>query len=169
MPAPRDHAARRNALESILRHIPGFHGYLEKQYRRESDELVRRWMADRLQRSKQAIDGAARSLADAGQVDVLPQLDRLRASIDKLIGRIGGAMRGYSGVFDLVRVREDLLDRVYDHDVIMMDDVDALGQAVEKLPAEAPALAAMLPEVRGRIEALEAQWDAREDLLKGLE
>ena len=169
MPEPSEHAKHRNLIESVLRYIPGFRGYLEKEYRRESDELQRRWLADRLQRSKRAIDQLTRPLADAGQIDALPQIDRLRGRLDKLIFRIQGAMQGYSGFFDLVRVREDLLDRVYEHDVALMHDVDALARAVEELPGRPEQIAAGVPDLFGRIDKLESQWDLREDMLKGLE
>ena len=135
MSEPKEHAEQRNLIETILRHVPGFRGYLEKEYRRDSDELARQWLADRLERSKRAIDDLTRPLADAGQIDALPQVDRLRGRLDKLIARIRGAMQGYSGFFDLVRVQEDLLDRIYQHDVQLMRQVDALGNAVEQLPA----------------------------------
>ena len=131
MPEPKEHMEDRNWIESILRYIPGFRGYLEKENRRESDDLQRDWLADRLQRSKRALDDLGRMLADAAQIDVLPQVDRLRGRIDKLIGRIRGAMQGYSGFFDLVRVREDLLDRVYEHDVALMKQVDLLAADIE--------------------------------------
>jgi hypothetical protein len=169
MPEPSEHAEHRNLIESVLRYIPGFRGYLEKEYRRESDELQRTWLADRLQRSKRAIDQLARPLADAGQIDALPQIDRLRGRLDKLIFRIRAAMQGYSGFFDLVRVREDLLDRVYEHDVALMHDVDALAGAVEELPGRPDQIAATVPDLFDRIDGLERQWDVREDMLKGLE
>lgn len=169
MPEPKEHAEHRNWLETILRYIPGFRGYLEKEYRRDSDGLQREWLADRLQRSKRAIDDFTRPLADAGRIDALPQVDRLRGRLDKLIARIRGAMQGYSGFFDLVRVREDLLDRVYEHDVALMHDVDALARAVEELPGQPDQIAATVPDLFGRIDKLESQWDLREDMLKGLE
>ena len=167
MPEPKEHAERRNWIETILRYIPGFRGYLEKEYRRESDELQREWLADRLQRSKRAIDELTRPLADAGQIDALPQVDRMRGRLDKLIARIRGAMQGYSGFFDLVRVREDLLDRVYEHDVGLMEQVDALGQAIEQLPEQQGVIS--VTDLLERIDALEQKWDMREDMLKGLE
>jgi hypothetical protein len=169
MPEPKDHAKHRNWVETILRFIPGFHGYLEKEYRRESDELERQWLADRLQRSKRAIDDLARPLADAGQIDALPQIDRVRSRLDKLIARVRGAMQGYSGFFDLVRVREDLLDRVYEHDVGLMERVDALGRRIEELPDHPEQVAKALPELFDQLDALEQKWDVREDMLKGLE
>jgi len=167
MPEPRDHTEDRNWIETILRYIPGFRGYLEKEYRRESDDLQRDWLADRLQRSKREIDNLSRPLADAGQIDLLPQVDRLRGRLDKLIGRIRGAMQGYSGFFDLVRVREELLDRVYEHDAALVQKVDALSAAVEELPDQ--ELATALPDLLRQCDELEERWDEREDMLKGLE
>jgi hypothetical protein len=169
MPEPKEHAEHRNLIESILRYIPGFRGYLEKEYRRESDELQRQWLADRLQRSKRAVDELTRPLADAGQIDLLPQVDRMRSRLDKLIWRIRSAMQGYSGFFDLVRIREDVLDRVYEHDVGLMQQVDTLSRAIEALPDEQDRLAARLPELLDQIDTLEHRWDVREDILKGLE
>ena len=169
MPEPRDHTEQRNLVETILRQIPGFRGYLETEYRRESDDLQRDGLADRLQRSKRAIDELSRPLADAGQIDLLPQVDRLRGRLDKLIGRIRGAVQGYSGFFDLVRVDEELLDRVYEHDVALMGQVDVLARAVEELPQKQEKLAALLPDLLRQTDELERLWDVREDMLKGLE
>jgi hypothetical protein len=165
---PRRHTQDRNWLEDLLRKIPGFRGYLEKEYRRESDELQRQWLADRLQRAKQASDRTARSLADAGKLDVLPQLDRLRARLDKLIARIRGAMQGYSGVFDLVRINEAVLEQVYSYDATLVDQLEALSKLVEQLPAEPDKLTSSLPEVHQKVDAIEAAWDQRENLLRGL-
>ena len=169
MPEPKDHAKHCNVIESILRYIPGFRGYLEKEYRRDSDELGREWLADRLQRSKRAIDQLTRPLADAGKIDLLPQVDRLRGRMDKLIARIRGAMQGYSGFFDLVRVREDLLDRIYEHDLGLIEEVDSLGRAIEELPERQHRIAETVADLSEKIDALERQWDVREDMLKGLE
>ena len=86
MPEPRDHSEKRNWIETILRNIPGFRGYLEKEYRRESDDLQRDWLADRLERSKRAIDDVTRALADAarpsGPEAVLAHVDAARELLD---------------------------------------------------------------------------------------
>lgn len=166
---PSQHAENRNRLETILRTLPGFRGYLEKEYRRESDQLQRQWLADQLERSKRAIDRAARSLVDAGRIDVLPRVDRLRGRLDKLIARIRGAMQGYSGFFDLVQVDEELLDRVYDFDVNAMEQVESLAKCVEKLPGDADQVVAALPALEQQADTVENTWDRREDILSGLD
>ncbi|HEV3007070.1 MAG TPA: hypothetical protein VGX78_21545, partial [Pirellulales bacterium] len=155
--------------EDFLRRIPGFKGYLEKQYRRDSDALQRQWLADQLVHAKQALDDVTRALVDAGQVDVLPQFDRVRGRLDKLIGRIRAAVRGYSGWFDMVNVDEAILDRVYKHDLTLSEQIEGLVDLVEpwrKKPAEAVAALAGLLE---RIDALDQEWDDRDVILKGLE
>src|SRR5438270_859435 len=148
MPDPKDHTTQRGSIESLLRTIPGFKGYLEREDRRDSDKLQRDWLADRLQRSKRSIDevivrlmdGGQLDLTDAGRLDVLAVCDRLRIRLDKLISRIRGAMRGYSGFFDLVKVDETMLDRIYEQDVKIMDQVEQMAESVERLPADPAAL-----------------------------
>ncbi len=167
MPEPKDHTRDRNFIEDFLRRIPGFRGYLEKEYRRESDDLQRDWLADRLQRAKRAIDAVSRSLADAGQIDVLPNLDRMRGRLDKLIGRIRGAVQGYSGFFDLVRVDESLLERVYEHDLAMMEHVEALATKIEQLPPDGQEVARQIPEILSLLDDAERRWDGRQDMLQG--
>lgn len=169
MPEPRDHAEHRGRIESVLRHIPGFRGYLEKEYRRDSDELQREWLANRLQRAKKALDAVARPLADAGDIDLLPQIDRLRSRLDKLIWQFRSAMQGYSGFFDLVQVDEAVLDRVYQHDVDLIDEVQTLAEAIEALPKRPGGPADALPELLNQIDDLESQWHVRTDMLKGLD
>lgn len=171
MPEPKDHTRDRNFVEDILRRVPGFRGYLEKEYRRASDDLQRDALADRLGRAKRAIDEASRRLVDAGQIDTLPAMDRMRGKLDALIGRIRGAVQGYSGFFDLVRVDEPLLERVYEHDVALMDQAEALALRIEQLP-ERPDTGDNLgragADVMSQIDAMQQRWDQREDMLKGL-
>ena len=115
MPDPKEHAENRGAVETILRFVPGFRGYLEKEYRRESDRLARAWLAEKLQRAKSGLDNFSRTQVDAGRIDALPQCNRVRGRLDRLIARLSGGVPGYSGFFDFVQVDEDVLDDVYDH------------------------------------------------------
>jgi hypothetical protein len=169
MPEPREHAQHRGWIESVLRRIPGFKGYLEKEYRRDSDAVQRTWLADRLQRAKPALDAYGRTLLDAKKLNLLPELDRFKSRLDKTVSRIRGAMQGYSGFFDLVQVNETLLDRVYQHDVGTMDGVDTLAGSIEKLAnasADSPPPFAQLNE---QLAAVDQAVDHRIDMLKGLE
>ena len=88
MTAPFDDHNKPGMLEGMLRKIPGFAGYLDKDERRQSDEQARRWVADRLDRAKRSLDAFTRGLLELGQIDVLPKFDRLRGRIDYLIAQL---------------------------------------------------------------------------------
>jgi hypothetical protein len=197
MPEPQQYVEQRTALETLVGRLPGFHGYLEKEYRRDSDSLARTWLADQLQWSKRAIDALSLRLADAGKLPLLPQCDRLRAQVDELIARIRGAWEGYTGVFDLVKVDQALLDRVYNHDVGLMHAVEEFATSLNRVAEIRPSLdgrtkpqaeaspvvgdeatqpddqlpsnpTAAIPPLAAKLDAIRQGCDSRADLLKGL-
>jgi len=168
MPDPKEHAEQRGVIETILRYIPGFRGYLEKEYRRESDKLQRAWLADQLQRAKGGLDAHMKQLVQAGQIDLLPQLDQLRGRIDRTIARLRGGVAGYSGWFDLVRVDEQLLDEVYSHDAAMLAQVEALADGIEQIATATGTPQEQLADLLAKLQAVDAQIDGRDDILRGL-
>lgn|SRR5690606_10395758 len=165
---PSRHAENRNWLESLGQKIPGFRGYLEKEYRREADALVRRAMADRLMRAKPSLDSYMRNLMDQGVLDGLTLVERVRTRIDGLINAMRGDVRGYSGLFDYVKVREDLLEQVYEHDMTLVDDVNALGELVDSLAGATTPPGEAVPALMSQIQEIERLYAKRSDLLKGL-
>jgi len=168
MPAPMDHAKSRGWIETIGRHIPGFKGYLEKEYRRDADALLRSALADDLQKSKPAIDEYAKAMVLAAKLDALAPIDSLRAKMDKLIARIRGAMQGYSGMFDLVKVDVALLDQVYQHDLTLTEQCEQFHTTAAKLKNLPPDGDLILGDLRERCDKLDAAIDHRTELLKGL-
>ncbi|HZZ74100.1 MAG TPA: hypothetical protein VFE24_17740 [Pirellulales bacterium] len=169
MPAPLDHAQHRGWIESILRHIPGFKGYLEKEYRRDSDALLRSTLADDLQKCKPALDEYAKALVAAGKLEALTAIDSRRAKLDRLIARIRGAMQGYSGMFDLVQIKADLLQRVYENDLKITELCEQAAATAAKLKANPPDAETILAELGTQCETIDQAWDQRAEMLKGLE
>jgi hypothetical protein len=165
---PQEHADGRGVVETILRYIPGFRGYLEKGYRRESDQLQRNWLADQLRKSKQGIDDYAGNLARQGQIDQLSECDRLRNRLDGVITKLIAAVQGYSGFFDFVQVNEELLDDVYDHDAAMMKDVETLAEAIRNLATSTQPPAAAVADLLAQLNSIVQQVDGRDALLQGL-
>lgn len=168
MPEPREHMRHRNWIETILRYIPGFRGYLEKEYRRESDRLVRMWIVDRLRQCKRVADRLARELWEARRLELLPQLDRIRGRLDTFMGRVDGAVAGYSGFFDYVRVNEAVLDRVYEHDVGLMEAVEQVAQTIESWEP-ATLGSSQIDVLLDQLERLDRRWDGRTHILEGID
>ncbi|HTN76324.1 MAG TPA: hypothetical protein VL096_13795 [Pirellulaceae bacterium] len=168
MSNPSRHADDRNWLESLGRSIPGFKGYLEKEYRRDSDFLARKQLADRLQRAKPSLDTYMRNLVDSAQLDGLTQCERVRTRVDGLINTIRSAERGYSGIFDYVKVKQDLLDQVYQGDMALLSDVNAAADAIEALATTSDSPTIAIPPVLKQIDEVDRLFQKRGDLLKGL-
>jgi hypothetical protein len=165
---PSRHADSRNLVESILRYIPGFKGYLEKEYRRDSDYLARTHLGDQLRKCKSQLDHYQRALVESAALDELPKCERLRTRVDTLESRIRGAVRGYSGFFDFVRVNEAVLDDVYDHDMALLTDVATLLEATGQLSTTDTANVTV-DDLLQQVEDLHSKFDGRTALLEGLD
>ncbi|MBS7248655.1 MAG: hypothetical protein QXN15_08615 [Candidatus Jordarchaeales archaeon] len=61
------------------------------------------------------------------------QMDRLMALLDRVSERINHADYGYSGFFDAVKVREKELDRLYEFDMGILEDVEAFRRGILEL------------------------------------
>ena len=150
---------RRNLLERLGARIPGFGGYLEREMRREVDKMQRDWLAERLDRARESLQRRVRDWSRAGN---LANLD-IASSVDKRLDRVANRVRhadyGISGFFDVVKIYEPELERLYAFDLALGDEVEALLQRVDDLPATAAE-----PELRGVLEAVETfdrQFDQR--------
>ncbi|HVA51750.1 MAG TPA: hypothetical protein VNH11_35745 [Pirellulales bacterium] len=158
----------------LLRRLPGFRGYFEREERRDSDALLREHLAAELDRAKRPVEAVARSLAEAGQIGPLPRIDQLRGKLDRVIGRIRGAVRGYSGLFDARQVDAALLEHVYQHDLTLVDQVAAFRTLVDGWAGQSPAVGqpaavdAKLAEAEQALDRLDRACDERGDLLKRL-
>src|SRR5512139_4064669 len=83
--------------ERILAAIPGFHGYKEKELRRESDKLIRNHLYLKLLKIKKDLKSIFQKLSDRRYFDVLTDMDRLVAKTDRLSYKVDHASYGYTG------------------------------------------------------------------------
>lgn len=167
MADPARHAEERPALERLLRKIPGFKGYLEREDRRESDQLARALVVEQLRRCKTGLDRYLQAQVDAGRLEALPAGERLRSRLDRVQSRVQGALRGYSGFLDYVRVDAGLLEQVYLHDLALVDRAEELAQAFASLEAPGDPTA-RLAAVDQQLTNLDGELDARTRLLEGM-
>jgi hypothetical protein len=109
--------------ERIAAALPGFRGYKEKELRRESDKLIRNHLYLKLSGARKDIRDIFQKLSDRRSFDVLTDLDRLVAKLDRVTEKVNHASYGYSGFFDVVKIREEALDRMINFDDALLDDV----------------------------------------------
>lgn len=159
--------------ERIAAAIPGFRGYKEKELRRESDKLVRNHLDRKLSATKSEVKQIFQKLADRRYFDVLTDMDRLVAKMDRVTEKVNHASYGYSGFFDAVKVKEENLDRMIDFDNQLIESVNALTTEVNTFKAELTSgetknMKNMIRTITDRVEKLEGTFDKREEVILGV-
>ena len=149
----------RTWVERIGARVPGFSGYLERELRREVDQMLRAALAARLDGARARLGEYLRRLPLSATAEI-GRLAALDTGLDAAANRLRHAGSGYAGMFDAVKVREAELEKLYRHDLAMVEAVDALGAAVARLPSEGTAaiaaVEASLASVRLQIEGRDA-------------
>jgi hypothetical protein len=148
--------SEKNLLEKLADAIPGLKGYREKESRRDTDKRFRDYLADRIDRSRGNLDETKRLLVNQGKLDGLAELDRLSQRMMKLSNQIRHATYGYSGFFDQVKIRENELDQIYQHDLSILSDVEALDASLKNPQAAG--------EWESKIQAIDDKLEERKHL-----
>jgi hypothetical protein len=163
----------RGLLERIMGYIPGYRGYKEKELRRESDRLVRTDAVNRLKAAKTAV---RRTFANPTVVQKLTsedsyRFDALTSRLDRVTQRIDRAVAGYQGMFDAVKVKEDKLDTVIQHDLSLIQEAEAIKTDCDNVAKMQPGNAdwgTAVDSLISKVEDLDALIDQRTEILRGL-
>jgi hypothetical protein len=159
--------------ERIAAALPGFRGYKEKELRRESDKLIRNNLTLKLTKDKESMRSISQKIADKRYMDVLTDVDRLNAKMDRITEKVNHASYGYAGFYDIVKIKEDSLDRMITFDNQLLDEVDALTAAIEDLKTQLLSnnfanLKDKIQTVADKFELLEDTFDKREQTISGV-
>jgi len=163
----------RGLLEKIMGYIPGYRGYKEKEIRRESDRLVRMETVNRLKDAKTTV---RRTFANPFIVQKLSsedawRFDALMARLDRVTQRIDRAVAGYAGMFDAVKVKEDKLDAVIEHDLGLIEKADSLRTDVENVVQMEPGRdewRTSMDNLMSKVEEFDGLINKRSEILRGL-
>jgi DNA repair exonuclease SbcCD ATPase subunit len=159
--------------ERIAAALPGFRGYKEKELRRESDKLVRNNLTLKLTKDKDSIKSISQKIADKRYMDVLTDVDRLNAKMDRITEKVNHASYGYAGFYDIVKIKEENLDRMITFDNQLLDEVNALTAAIEELKTQLLSnnfanLKDEIQAITDKFELLEDTFDKREQVILGV-
>ena len=162
-----------NLPERIAAFVPGFRGYKEKEIRRESDKLIRNHLYMKLQIERTDLKDLEQKLADRRYFDVLTDMDRLVAKMDRVVEKINHASYGYSGFFDAVKVKEGNLDSMIAFDNKLLDGINALTAEVDAFKADLSSgatsnLKTRVQNVTDKLESLENTFDQRNEVIMGV-
>ena len=169
----RDHIrSEEGGLEHLMRKIPGFAGYKDREQRRQADQIQRTFIADALSRERDRLTDVGKVLMAHGGLALLTDIDRVSGLFDKVADRVRHATHGYSGFFDAVRIVEADLDRVYEYDLSMLQELSAVSEAITALGAAAEAggseAGQRLRAVEGYAKSLDQKIDNRTRVMMGV-
>lgn len=165
-----DIKSSRSGLEKLLASIPGLKGYMEKEWRRNSDKLLREHVAQLLDEQRRRITELQQQLVAGGKITLLDDLGRAETKLNGLIDRIKTASYGYAGFFDAVHVDEAELEALYAFDYTLITEAGKIGEAISSVEAamddeEGPGAA--IKELTATVEAARATWNKRESAITG--
>ncbi|NPV07227.1 MAG: hypothetical protein HPY83_04585 [Anaerolineae bacterium] len=158
-------------FERLVRQIPGYRGYKERELAREADRLLRERLSKELYEQRDRVLEIERSLTRGGGLSLLGDLDLAVRRLETLSDTIRTASYGYAGLFDAIKVGEQELNALYQHDAGLLDELPALREAVdavesavgdsESVRKASAALLQVVSDIRRR-------WDERREALVSL-
>lgn len=154
--------AARTWLERLGARVPGYRGYLERELRREVDQLLRAELAARLDRARDGVQAFARRLR-LDQPGLLQRLASTEKRLDALANALRHAGSGYAGLLDAAKVREAELDGLYRFDLSLVDAIDALVATAAGLDGEAATA-----RLEGQLEGVATQVDSRGTVVRSV-
>ena len=153
--------------------LPGFRGYKLKEQRREADRIVRTYIYDSMERSRDDLTTCLQTFSDSKLTELLEPTNRLIAKVDRVAEKINHASYGYTGFFDSVRIEEPDLDRMLSYDSQLMDSARKVSDLTTSLRSNLTqskfddARNAQL-QIDDSIGSLELAFDQRKSVIEGV-
>jgi predicted nuclease with TOPRIM domain len=93
--------------------------------------------------------------------------------MDRITEKVNHASYGYAGFYDIVKIKEESLDRMIAFDNQLLDEVDALTTSIEDLKAQLLSgnysnLKDKIQTIADKFELLEDSFDKREQVILGV-
>lgn len=120
-------------FKKIAGKIPGFSGYIERQSRRDADKLLRETIASQIEEQYQRVSALQRDFINQGEIAYVDDLESSAIKMRTFADRIRRATRGYSGLFDAVKINENELAQIYQYDAAMLDLVEEISRAIDNV------------------------------------
>ncbi len=157
----------KDLLGKIRGFLSGFVGYVERDQRREADKLLREAVAERFEKEWGRVSAVQRQLVAEKQLEYIDDLEAAAIKLRAFIDRVKGAAYGYAGFFDHVRIGDEELAKLYEHDLGLLQGADRIEHAVD-LVQEAigsDGLAASIRNLTDLSQELVDIFDQRDQLM----
>ncbi len=163
-------AETQGALEELIRHVPGYTGYKDKEERREADKQLRMVLAQRFQEQRDRLAEVQRTLTDTGRLASIVTLERSMMKLQLLIDRLRTAAYGYAGFFDAVKVREQQLEALQRFDAAIAEQVQHVRNLIDQLSdaaAKELETGTLANDLIAALEKVNTLFSRRQDVILG--
>lgn len=124
--------SEKNFFEKFLDVIPGLSGYRKREDRRTTDKRLREYLARRIDSARKKVSDLKLEYTNEGKLSELDDLGLLERKLSKIGDSIRFASYGYSGLFEQLKIKEEELDIIYNHDLKFVEAIDELENAVSQ-------------------------------------
>lgn len=122
-------------FEKLASKIPGFKGYIERQHRRDSDKLLRDTIFSRFRELEARVSALQTDFISQGEIAYVDDLEKSAIKLRTFADRVRTASRGYSSLFDAVKINEEELAKLYEYDAALLEKADEVGRAIDHIQA----------------------------------
>lgn len=120
-------------FKKLASKIPGFKGYIERQARRDSDKLLRDAIFIRFRELEDQISALQRDFIRHGELKFVDDLEASALKLRTFADRVRVAPRGYSSMFEAVKINESELTKLYEYDAALLDKSDEVEHAISNV------------------------------------
>jgi len=157
-------------FKKLLAYIPGFSGYIERQNRRDADKVLRDTVARRFEELWGRASNMQVELVNSGMIKYVDDMEKAAIGLRTFIDKISKAARGYSGLFDAVKINEKELAAIYQFDLAFFtlgDQVSAALDNVEASLADEAALPAAIRNLTSLSRLAVETFERRAEVVSG--
>jgi len=122
-------------FKKLVANIPGFSGYIERQNRRDADKLLRDTVARRFEELWSRASNLQADMVSQGLLTSVDDMEKATLAMRTFIDKISKAARGYSGMFDAVKINEKELEAIYQFDAAFFDLAEQMKSALDNVEA----------------------------------
>ncbi|MEO6457980.1 MAG: hypothetical protein ABIO92_06865 [Chloroflexia bacterium] len=120
-------------LHKIAGIVPGYHGYVDRERRRDADKLLRMQLARQFSTQRDRLNRVQQTLLRQNRMGEISEVDRLGGVLQRFIDRLSTATYGYTGLFDPVKVEVQDLDQLYAFDMALASGVDQVSSTIDTI------------------------------------
>jgi hypothetical protein len=157
----------KNWFERMMEKVPGYKGYKEKELGREVDKIERVHVAEYVDSCLGTLDGLKLDLLKSSNLEGLGEVDAIMRKVRKVRDRIQYADYGYAGLFDTTKVGAQKIDELRAFDQGLETEAIGIRDLAAALAAGSPSLSADIGILDDKVEALDAHFSDRENLITG--